>query len=341
MARNDSILDRYIAQRMLLSSVEDTATRDVLKILRKGQMEALGELASAYSDLLASSTDPVAWSGRGLEFRVRMQRAIQDALGSSFPEARRNLRDTLRIVGREQVDTYTEALRSAFSPAEIRQIGMGTIPQKQMEAIVRNRLGVGKAGALDELRNIESMATARSVRTIQESMHEGVGMREMVGRSRESLGFEARGVGGRATGRYVQGAVQGVANDTDQQIFVLNSDIVTGEQYHATLDSDTCIRCGPLDGRVSRGGKPALPRPQLHDNCRCFIAPLVGEGPAPKRVRWRQWVQRSQKRMRAVFGPTRAAGIRNGTVDINDLSTRTRILRLDEVGLRRREASDE
>lgn len=81
----------------------------------------------------------------------------------------------------------------------------------------------------------------------------------------------------------VRTAVQHVANGSRDAFFDANKDILTEEQFVATLDSRTTPQCRALDGRTFEVGKG--PRPPLHFNCRslriaAIDGTLLGDRPA-------------------------------------------------------------
>jgi len=81
----------------------------------------------------------------------------------------------------------------------------------------------------------------------------------------------------------VRTAVQHVANGARDAFFDANKDLITEEQFVATLDSRTTPQCRALDGKKFEVGKG--PRPPLHFNCRslrvaAIDGTLLGDRPA-------------------------------------------------------------
>lgn len=81
----------------------------------------------------------------------------------------------------------------------------------------------------------------------------------------------------------VRTAVQHVANGARDAFFDANRDILTEEQFVATLDSRTTPQCRALDGKKFEIGQG--PRPPLHFNCRslrvaAIDGTLLGDRPA-------------------------------------------------------------
>lgn len=59
------------------------------------------------------------------------------------------------------------------------------------------------------------------------------------------------------------------------ETYKLNSDVVKGYQYVATLDSRTSLICGRLDGKIYSLDSKNAPKPPQHFNCRSTTVPIV------------------------------------------------------------------
>lgn len=65
----------------------------------------------------------------------------------------------------------------------------------------------------------------------------------------------------------------GVANAAREETYKANDDIISQEQFMATLDGRTSIQCAALDGKKYPIGQ--APQPPLHPNCRSVIVPVI------------------------------------------------------------------
>lgn len=124
--------------------------------------------------------------------------------------------------------------------------------------------------------------------------------------------------------------VQRVANSAALASYEANSDIVSGVQYLATLDSRTCPVCAPLHGTTYELSDPDIPQPPIHPRCRCFLAPItkswteLGLGPAQAELfagttpsgpdmDFPAWLKRQPESVAdQILGPTRADAWRAG-----------------------------
>jgi SPP1 gp7 family putative phage head morphogenesis protein len=148
----------------------------------------------------------------------------------------------------------------------------------------------------------------------------------------------------------VQTSVATVANDTRQAVFDRNADIIRSYRAVATLDTNTCLTCAPLDGlEWEPDGTPighSFPKPRypLHYNCRCLLIPRVldGEqggqraaagGPVSANLTFSGWLERQSKaKQTEILGKGRAELYRSGKLTLRDLvGGRGNPLSLDEL----------
>lgn len=73
---------------------------------------------------------------------------------------------------------------------------------------------------------------------------------------------------------FARTAIMHVSNAAREALYNENQDIIKGYQHIATLDGDTCLACGAMDGREYGldDPRPALP---LHPSCRCLYLPVL------------------------------------------------------------------
>lgn len=151
-------------------------------------------------------------------------------------------------------------------------------------------------------------------------------------------------------------AVQHAAHIGRDAMYEANADLIKGVQWVATLDTRTCKRCGPIDGKVYKLGEG--PRPPLHINCRCTTVPVLKSwrqigikvsdipettrasmnGQVPESLKFGEWVKRlGPAEQDEVLGKTRADLLRKGGLQVGDFVNRqNEVITLDD--LRRRYA---
>lgn len=162
----------------------------------------------------------------------------------------------------------------------------------------------------------------------------------------------------------VRSAVTHVASEAQMLTYEANPRIVAGVQYTATLDSLTCLKCAPLDGKVWDVDSEDIIRPPVHIQCRCSLVPVVdwdalgldppedgerfardqkarleGKGRAAQRTQvpastnYEEWLRSQDPEVvRDILGPGRAKLFLDGDTDLGNMIGRDRrILTLDEM----------
>jgi SPP1 gp7 family putative phage head morphogenesis protein len=128
----------------------------------------------------------------------------------------------------------------------------------------------------------------------------------------------------------VRTAVQHVSTVAREKTFEANADVIRAYEWVATLDKRTCPSCRSLDGREFPKDKG--PRPPLHVNCRCTLAPVLieryaalnkgatraskgeeGGAQVPADLSYYEWLKtQSAEFQDDVLGPTRGKLFRDG-----------------------------
>jgi SPP1 gp7 family putative phage head morphogenesis protein len=130
-------------------------------------------------------------------------------------------------------------------------------------------------------------------------------------------------------------------------VYQENADVLTGERYVATLDSNTTIECASLDGTIFPVGEGVqTPR---HWGCRSVRVPVVDpeydlgsaiegerasvDGPVSARVTYGGWLKRQSNEMQdEVLGKERATLFRSGKLSIKRFTDDTgRVYTLDQL----------
>ena len=151
----------------------------------------------------------------------------------------------------------------------------------------------------------------------------------------------------------VQTSTATVANDARMAMFEANADIIKRYRAVATLDTNTCARCAPLDGlEWEKDGTPIghnfpMPRYPLQFNCRCLLIPQVfdsppggqrasADGPISARTTFTEWLERQPaEKVEEVLGKGRADLFRSGKITLAQLTNGAgRPLTLDQLRVR-------
>lgn len=144
-----------------------------------------------------------------------------------------------------------------------------------------------------------------------------------------------------------------VTNEARALLYVENQDVIAREQWVATLDNRTCIRCASLDNEFFPVGKGQ--RAPLHMNCRCVRVPItraadalrrrgvtIGgrsaanelNGEAPADMAFPQWLRRqSEDTQREVLGARRFELWQNGSSIDRFVNDENEIIPLSELSV--------
>lgn len=206
-------------------------------------------------------------------------------------EIRGALDEALKPLADEELATLAESFH-----ADIPDIVSVTTPSPSQLWATIEALPAAAGSTLGELTQALGVSASRAVtQAIQVGMVEGETVEQMVRRVRGRVVRRASWrTGPDGKKRYVPGVYEGgvmsantrqaevlvrtavmhVANQAREELYKANEDIIKGFQYVATLDNDTCVECGALDGTVygEDDTRPSLP---LHVQCRCILNPVL------------------------------------------------------------------
>ena len=152
----------------------------------------------------------------------------------------------------------------------------------------------------------------------------------------------------------VRTAVSHTVNNTSEEMYKLNTDIIKGVQIVATLDGRTTAICMGYDTQVFEVGEG--PRPPFHYQCRTRTIPVLKSwkqmgiklkeapigtrasmnGQESAKLNYGSWLKKQKPEFQdEVLGPTRAKLFRSGKVNIKQFTKDGRLLTLEQ--LRKRE----
>ncbi len=152
----------------------------------------------------------------------------------------------------------------------------------------------------------------------------------------------------------VRTAVSHTVNNSSEEMYKLNSDVIKSVQIVATLDGRTTEICMGYDGKVFEVGEG--PRPPFHHQCRTRTIPVLKSwkemgiklkeapigtrasmgGQVSGKLTYGSWLKNQKPEFQnEVLGPVRAKLFRNGKVRIDHFTKDSRLLTLEE--LRKRE----
>jgi SPP1 gp7 family putative phage head morphogenesis protein len=102
--------------------------------------------------------------------------------------------------------------------------------------------------------------------------------------------------------------------------FIANQDVITGYQWVAQLDSQTCEACIALNGTIY----DLEITPENHWNCRCCVVPITILNPNPTRQSGEDWFNEQDAATQTkIMGVEKLAAYNDGKFSFADLVQRT------------------
>lgn len=159
-----------------------------------------------------------------------------------------------------------------------------------------------------------------------------------------------------------------VSRDVQDAYMEKNASYMKGVRYLATLDSRTCLRCGPLDGKgwATIEQVPDFANPPIHPRCRCVLVPVARSldeilgtnlggtktarasmnGAVPARHTWASWITKLSKQktirvgsktvktedfLTTIMGKARYELWKAGKIGLGNFSTKGKLIRLKDL----------
>lgn len=314
-----------------------------------------GQLAEVLTILEAANASIIAKiEAAGSEASKAAQESLLQDVRDAYAAASAEMENYMNEEGKALAGHEATVAASAIEAAPISvQVGMLT-PEQLWSAI--QEIPAAKGTTLGELyKAYETGTIQKIVSAIRQGYVEGESVSGMVRRIR---GSKASGYADgvmqttrRGAEALVRTTVNHIANQAHELTYQENSDIVSGEEWLATLDPDTCEECGDLDGTDWELGE-AHDNPPAHVNCRCTIVPVLKswedmgldgsqlsdatkaelDGDPADRVTYPDWLGRQDAETQDdILGPTRGDLLRSG-MTLDDMVDKSgKLYTLDEL----------
>ncbi|MFA5387281.1 MAG: minor capsid protein [Candidatus Paceibacterota bacterium] len=286
--------------------------KDVLRVLLRLQKELISK---------ASTAGYTEWGRR----RVNQQIAeVKDLVKQYYNEA-----SAIALEG-------TSAIAEASSKAALTSISVGSssplMPSKTVLEAIASQSVIQGATQGDWWARQSTDTAFRFSQAVRQGLAGAETNQQIVARVRGFLDTSRANAAG-----LVQTSVATIANDARQAVFENNQDIIKRYRAVATLDTNTCATCAPLDGlewtkeRQAIGHKFPYPNYPKHFNCRCLMIPVVLDGPQGGQrasddglvsadTTFSGWLKRqSTTKQNEILGKGRAALYRDGKITLSDL----------------------
>ena len=247
MALNDDIFSRNLRHRALLSMYERRLESEINKLLishnlRLRQIVRDGNLANVRA------------------LNLQLEREIRSTYRTIYRMSINELNKLAGVSARFYKSTFTQSLRNIY---RARGVGQGTTVN---DLIIRGNGNFGK-----QVTNI----SVNERRTVQRLVRNGISAGISTPAIIRSIQFSGTSLARAQLATLSRTAITETSSFIANETYKLNSDVINGYQYVATLDSRTSIICARLDGKVFDENTGRAPKPPQHFGCRSTTIPIV------------------------------------------------------------------
>lgn len=280
--------------------------------------------------------NPGSWTtGRLREF-VAMSSTLLDGITLDTKES---LFNTARVEAAWQV----KALRS-YVPLSV---SLSSPSVEKLRALSNNTVFKGDVMSAWWSR-LRGTTQKKIYTTLSQGMAGGETVDKLVRRLRDDV-FGADAFVEHSARAIVRTSINTVSSMAREETFKANSDILSGVQIVATLDTRTTEICMAYDGQVFNVGEG--PRPPFHWNCRTTVIPVTKSwkelgidreepastrasmnGQVADRLTYGEWLEsQSEKTQIMALGKKRAELFRAGKITVDRFVEQGRVLTLTEL----------
>ena len=241
-----------------------------------------------------------------------------------------------------------DVIRKTFPPSVAAKLKGGIIITDEMplERLVSIVLGGAKHNAALRKRYGKALDKVESM--IVSGLLQGKGIKPIATNIRGILSKDVAG----GAAMLARTEIQRASARSNKELYGNNKDIIKGEVWMATFDTDVCIQCFNLDGKYFAVGVGPQPIDDTHPNCRCLRSPVVKSwrelgvnikdapigfratmgGAIPARITFQDWFQKQSSEVKKeILGKTRYELYQSGELELKDLSTNSRILTIKQL----------
>lgn len=257
---NEKLLEASIRHGINLDSLSREKVREIISLLKDGNLKILGILAE----------EDLTYLGR--ERMLRILNEIKKVSVEAYRAVNKKLKDDLLDIAEYEVD-YNKNLLETTLPVEL---SVSTVTRETLISLIDthpiegdhvgdwvNHLYHNKRRAIEKaikMGVLDGDPTGKIIRTIR-------GTRKLAYKDGviEKCRSEIEAL--------VRTSINSITTQARNELYKANTDIVKKWKFVATLDSRTSLNCASLDGKTYDIGTG--PMPPRHFNCRSTTAPIV------------------------------------------------------------------
>ncbi len=250
--------------------IEDSLTRHQVYLLR-----AIGTTTNEIKELLSlvvkKTTDRLRVEGK--EFTPRDLRKIRDEMVMMIENLgiKNTVKDALADFAEYEIE-YFEGLLIKATSAEI----VRTAPKKMFNTVTKDKMTLYNLDGTKKTMTIDTMVddfTGSVSGNVKAVMSSGIAEGKSVDAIAKDVKRRVEKRSMRQAEALVRTATNHIMSETRAEVAKANTDVITGEEYVATLDSRVTILCSSLDGNVYDVG--VGPQPPMHFSCRSIRTPKI------------------------------------------------------------------
>lgn len=346
----ENVQDAILKHHHRVEQRANQLAEDMVEALEAARASVLGKLARLEDRMLKGEFADEPQARRAALLRAQkeeMDRLLEEIYAEMGEKIKEAGEDVMQATGAMTTASMNTALGLSVAFAHLDRAAVNAwFEMSTVDGLLVN----------EWLKKLEQTAVDRIVSAGRQAMVEGLGT-QATARLMRQKGVQGSVPGLEGLARtWLQSAAHYAKEKTVTDQF---GDFITGWEYVATLDSRTCLICGPDDGKIFKKDeqKPTLPR---HWRCRCVYVPKpptwreLGidmeefEGGStstkftveevehvPGKTTYQAWMKRQLEEdpafVRSVLGKTRFELFRDGKLELKQMSAHGRIKKLSEL----------
>lgn len=329
MSSNQALMDALTLRQIFIERYSKGEAERLLSYLQRLSLQLQATISSEYERTRAV---------RLAQQVARVTQTLLDEYGEDMTQGLRDFAEAEAAFAQQTLTATTAA--EVISPGSLRQI-KAAITTKPMKLIA------GKKVTELTIDQAAKQFSTKKAQQVAQIVRDGA----LVGKTGQEVTREVADLVEQRTraqaASLVRTATNHIGNEARAMTYAANDDVITGEEFVATLDAHTTLICAGKDGEIYPIGEG--PQPPLHWACRSVRAPVINpeynlgseitgerasaDGPVSAQTTYNSWLKRQSAEVQdEVLGVERAKLFRGGKLSIGKFTDDTgKVYTLDEL----------